>query len=84
MKNTTYQPLKRKWTGPIYNIGKFNSAEMGLSQKVNFDLSYDIGSGSEIMLFIKIDKPQVIYRFFRKVDALNNVAYIWQRFSCQI
>ena len=26
MKNNTQQPLKRKWTGPINNSGKFHSA----------------------------------------------------------
>ena len=29
MKNTTLQPLKRKWSGPIDKIGKFHSAFMG-------------------------------------------------------
>ena len=29
MKNTTQQPLKWKWTGPIGNSGKFHSAYMG-------------------------------------------------------
>ena len=28
MKNTTQQPLKRKWTGPSNNSGKFHSALM--------------------------------------------------------
>ena len=29
MKNTTQQPLKWKWTGPIDMSGKFHSAEKG-------------------------------------------------------
>ena len=31
MKNTTQQPLTRKWTGPIDKRGKFRSAQMGLA-----------------------------------------------------
>ena len=29
MLNTTQQPLKQKWTGPIDNRGKFPFAHMG-------------------------------------------------------
>ena len=51
------QPLKSHLKGVLYKLCK----------KKTTCLSYDVASGSEIMPCIKIDKPQVVYRFSAKV-----------------
>ena len=43
---------------------------------IEYRLSYDVTSGSEITSCNKIDKPLVVYRFTEKVMTSNNVAYI--------
>ena len=42
-----------------------HSVNLGIND--NYNLSYDVSSGSEIMSCNKIDKPLVVYRFLGNV-----------------
>ena len=58
MKNTTQQPLKWKWIGPIDNSGKFHRLKWVELSRLNFAIQYFYVLG-KMMLEILYD-PSVL------------------------
>ena len=60
-----------------------NTSDSNIHKKnsyfVYINLSHDVASGSDIMLFNKIDKPQVVYRFSGNImTSIITLCKRWQ------